>query len=115
MYTKNFKTICKKFIEGKETAYALALMAGTVGAMLLSPDIALALPDGAKSLKEVAKTVQDEVQGSGLPIALNAAGLAAIAYSLANGLNKAAFVSGGLLLAFTNLYFGYINGWFKIS
>ena len=116
MTTKKTKTtFYKKFIAGKETTYALLLLAGTFGAMLLSPEFALALPEGPKNLKEVAKTVQDEVQGSGLTIALNGTGVAAIAYSIFNGFNKAFLVAGALILAFANLFFAYVNGGFKIN
>lgn len=118
MKTKNKKikpTFYERFIAGKETTYTLMLLAGTVGAMLLFPELAQALPEGPKNLKEAAKTVQDEVQGSGLTIALNATGLGVIGYAIANGFNKAFLVAGALILAFANFYFPYINGSFGIK
>lgn len=77
------------------------------------PEIALALPEGPNDLNALATKVTDQVQGSGLTIAMNAAGLGAVGYSVVSGFNKGPLVAGALLLAFANIYFPFVNSNFS--
>jgi hypothetical protein len=100
-------------IQGSKDYYLWALFLGAV--MVLLPDIALALPQGATTLNGVVTQVNKEIQGGGISVTLNAVGLAAIGYSAFNGLSKGPLIAGGLILFFTNTYFPFVNSNFAVG
>jgi hypothetical protein len=107
--------IVKKYFGSIEAFSAFMIFPMLACTACIFPELAIALPTGPDTLKGVAKQVQDEVQMSGLGIAMNATGLAAVGFSVFNGFNKAFLISGGLILLFTNIFFPYVNTHFGIK
>lgn len=107
--------IVKNYFGSFEAFSAFMLFPMLAGTVCIFPELALALPTGPDTLKDVAKQVQNEIQISGLGIAMNATGLAAVGFSVFNGFNKAFLISGGLILLFTNIFFPYVNTHFGIK
>jgi hypothetical protein len=112
------KNIVNNHFENEKALSAFVFFTVISCAICLMPELAFAAwsaGTGSASLKAIATTVQTEIQGSGLSIAMNAAGLAAIGYSLFSGFNKGFLVAGGLILAFANLFFPFVNENYKIQ
>ncbi len=82
-------------------------------ALVVMPELAMALPKGPETLELLAADIKKDIHGSGLSMVLNGAGLAAIGYSVFNGFNKGFLVSGAMILAFANIFFPFVDGTVK--
>jgi hypothetical protein len=97
-------------IKQPKVEYGGFLVATAVSAVVLTilPELAFAAPKGPDTLAGLATDIQKDISGSGLSMALNGAGLAAIGYSVFNGFNKGFLVAGALVLAFANIFFPFV-------
>ena len=103
----------KKIIYKLNSVFALFNIAITLLTAII-PNTALALPsDSPKTISGLATKVQTEIQGSGLIIAMNAVGLAAVGFALFNGFNKGFLITAGLILLFANIFFPMVNEYYS--
>jgi hypothetical protein len=102
-------------IKQSKVEYKGFYIASTIAAVALvvMPELAMALPKGPETLALLAEDIKKEIHGSGLSMALNGAGLAAIGYSVFNGFNKGFLVAGSLILAFANIFFPFVEATVK--
>ena len=94
----------------------LATLAITLFAIsaILYPEDVLAAIDVIKDTKALAKKVQTETQEVGIPILLNAAGIACAGFAIVTQ-RWTMLILGAAYLVFVNVFFGFVNGAFKIS
>lgn len=106
---KKIKAVSKKVTKSH---IFLALGLGLIGISIF-PELASADIQPITNLGDLSTKVKNEVQGDGLKITLNVVGIGCIIYSVFNGFNKGVLVLGGLIIAYANVFFGYVNGLFN--
>lgn len=106
---KKIKVASKKVTKSQ---IFLAVGLGLIG-ITIFPELASAAIEPITNLGALSQKVVDEVQGDGLKITLNVVGIGCIIYSVFNGFNKGVLVLGGLIIAYANVFFGYVNGLFS--
>ena len=85
-----------------------------VGIFMLHPEYGLAAVDDIADIKTLTKKVQDDSQGYLIPMVLNAAGIATAGFALISQ-RWTMLMFGAAYLIFVNVFFGFVNGSFKIS
>jgi hypothetical protein len=85
-----------------------------VGVFMLHSEYGLAAVDDIADIKTLTKKVQDDSQGYLIPMVLNAAGIATAGFALISQ-RWTMLMFGAAYLIFVNVFFGFVNGSFKIS
>lgn len=80
-------------------------------AILTSPEASCAISD-ISDIKSLTSQVKTQVQGSGMTLVLNAAGIGTALVALITS-RWTTLLFGAAYLIFVNGYFGYVNGTFK--
>lgn len=81
---------------------------------MLHPEYGLAAVDDIADIKTLTKKVQDDSQGYLIPMVLNAAGIATAGFALISQ-RWTMLMFGAAYLIFVNVFFGFVNGSFKVS
>jgi hypothetical protein len=85
-----------------------------LGVMILYPEYGLAGITDIADIKTLTKKVQDDSQGYLIPMVLNAAGIATAGFALISQ-RWTMLMFGAAYLIFVNVFFGFVNGSFKIK
>ncbi len=70
--------------------------------------------DEIADIKTLTKKVQDDTQGYFIPMILNAAGVGTAAFALISQ-RWTMLIFGAAYLIFVNVFFGFVNGSFKVK
>jgi len=106
-----------KWRHGKPMSRSLLLyisLACFVVAWILYPDVSFAEIAEIGDLKSLAKVVQDDIHGYGIPIILNIAGIGVAGFALITQ-RWQILILGGMYLIFVNVFFGFVKGKFGIK
>jgi hypothetical protein len=85
-----------------------------LGVLILYPENGLAAIADIADIKTLTKKVQDDSQNYLIPMVLNAAGIATAAFALISQ-RWTMLMFGAAYLIFVNVFFGFINGSFKVA
>ena len=85
-----------------------------LGVLILYPEYGLAGITDIADIKTLTKKVQDDSQGYLIPMVLNAAGIATAGFALISQ-RWTMLMFGAAYLIFVNVFFGFVNGSFKVS
>jgi len=85
-----------------------------LGVMILYPEYVLAGITDIADIKTLTKKVQDDSQGYLIPMVLNAAGIATAGFALISQ-RWTMLMFGAAYLIFVNVFFGFVNGSFKVN
>lgn len=85
-----------------------------LGVMILYPEYGLAGITDIADIKTLTKKVQDDSQGYLIPMVLNAAGIATAGFALISQ-RWTMLMFGAAYLIFVNVFFGFVNGSFKVN
>ena len=85
-----------------------------LGVLILYPEYGLAGITDIADIKTLTKKVQDDSQGYLIPMVLNAAGIATAGFALISQ-RWTMLMFGAAYLIFVNVFFGFVNGSFKVN
>ena len=85
-----------------------------LGVLMLYPEYGLAGITDIADIKTLTKKVQDDSQGYLIPMVLNAAGIATAGFALISQ-RWTMLMFGAAYLIFVNVFFGFVNGSFKVN
>jgi len=85
-----------------------------LGVLILYPEYGLAGITDIADIKTLTKKVQDDSQEYLIPMVLNAAGIATAGFALISQ-RWTMLMFGAAYLIFVNVFFGFVNGSFKVN
>jgi hypothetical protein len=85
-----------------------------LGVLILYPEYGLAGITDIADIKTLTKKVQDDSQGYLIPMVLNAAGIETAGFALISQ-RWTMLMFGAAYLIFVNVFFGFVNGSFKVN
>ena len=108
---------CRERKSGEDKKIRSALQVCSLiilGVLILYPEYGLAGITDIADIKTLTKKVQDDSQGYLIPMVLNAAGIATAGFALISQ-RWTMLMFGAAYLIFVNVFFGFVNGSFKVS
>ncbi|RZI47505.1 hypothetical protein EDM53_01610 [Rickettsiales endosymbiont of Peranema trichophorum] len=82
-------------------------------AVVLYPEIGISAIENINGMAALSQKVQNEIQSHGISIVLNAAGIGTAAFALITS-RWTMLLFGAAYLVFVNVFFGFVNGAFKV-